>query len=137
MGNLWIGLGCQIDTSTTAIVQTVEQVFKDFHLDLSLVIGLGTVDRKAPHQEILQVCQIKRWQLQFFSAAELAIVTVPHPSITTTVQIGTPTVAEGAALLAAGSGGHLLVTKQIYWQTGKALTIAVARATNTDKMSCC
>ncbi len=137
MGNLWIGLGYQKNTSTTIIVQTIGQVFKDFHLDLSLVIGLGTVDRKANDREIFDICQAKGWQLQLFAVAELSIVTVPHPSIATSIQMGTPTVAEGAALLAAGSGSQLVVTKQIYGLAGQALTIAVARATDADKMSYC
>jgi cobalt-precorrin 5A hydrolase / precorrin-3B C17-methyltransferase len=126
MTRLWVGIGYQKGTLAPAIAQTIAQVLMDFQLDLSLVIGLGTIDRKADDPEIWQICQSHGWQLYFFSSAELAIVPVPHPSALP--QLDTSSIAEAAALLAAGHSGKLLVTKQICWQAGKALTIAVAQA---------
>ena len=120
-----------------AIDQAINQVFTDFQLDLILVQGLGTIDRKVHNSEIQQVCQVRGWPLQFFSAEALAIVTVPSRSATVQQQVQTPSVAEAAALCAAGSRGELLVTKQIYRLAGQALTIAVARAADADKISCC
>lgn len=120
-----------------AIDQAINQVFTDFQLDLSLVMGVGTIDRKAHDPEIRDVCQTRGWQLQFFSAAALSIIPVPSSSAVVQQQVQTPTVAEGTALLASGSGGQLLVTKQIYRLAGQALTIAVAQAADTDKISCC
>ncbi len=123
---LWVGIGYQKETIAPAIEQAIIQVFRDFELDLSLVLGLGTIDRKNSDPAIWQVCHHQKWQIQFFSAPTLATIPVPHP--TTIHQLDTPTVAEGSALLAAGQGGKLLVTKQVCWQAGKALTIAVAQA---------
>jgi cobalamin biosynthesis protein CbiG len=137
MGSLWIGMGYQSGVSTLAMEQAIAQVFIDFQLDLLRVQGLGTIDRKANHPEIYLFCQTKGWQLQFFSAAELAIVTVPHPSLVISTWLGTPTVAEGAAILAAGESSQLIVTKQICGQAGKALIIAVARVADADKIGCC
>jgi cobalt-precorrin 5A hydrolase/precorrin-3B C17-methyltransferase len=58
-----------------------------------------------------------------FSSAELAAVAVPSPSPAVEAAVGTPSVAEAAALLAAGPGAELVVPKQ----TGEQATVAVAR----------
>jgi cobalamin biosynthesis protein CbiG len=137
MASLWVGIGYRQGTSAIAIERAINQVFTDFQLDLSLVIGIGTIDRKAHDPAIWQVCQDRDWQLQFFSAAALSIVLAPSSSAVVQQQVQTPTVAEGAALLAAAPGGQLLVTKQIYRLAGQALTIAVAQAADADKISCC
>ncbi len=126
MHRLWVGIGYQKGISAPEIEQVITQVFRDFDLDLSLVCGLGTIDRKAHDPEIGQVCRTRGWQLHFYAAVALSIVPVPHP--TNISQLDTPSVAEAAALLAAGHNGQLVVTKQICYQTSKALTIAVAQA---------
>lgn len=135
MGNLWLGIGCQRGTTAIIIEQAIAQLVTDRSLDLGLFMGLGTVDRKAQEPGILAVCQTKQWQLRLFTAAELAVVTVPNPAMVVQAQVGTPSVAEAAALLAAGSGSQLLVSKQIYRLAGTALAIAVARA--ADRMNWC
>jgi cobalt-precorrin 5A hydrolase/precorrin-3B C17-methyltransferase len=137
MAILWVGIGYRQGTPAMSIEQAINQVFTYFQLDLSLVRGVGTIDRKAHDPAIWQVCQDRGWQLQFFSAAALSIVLVPNSSAVVQRQIHTPTVAEGSALLAAGLSGQLLVTKQIYRLAGQALTIAVAQVADADKISCC
>jgi cobalt-precorrin 5A hydrolase/precorrin-3B C17-methyltransferase len=57
-----------------------------------------------------------------FPAALLAAVDVPNPSSTVADAVGTPSVAEAAALLAAGPGARLVVDKQ----RGPTATAAVA-----------
>jgi cobalt-precorrin 5A hydrolase / precorrin-3B C17-methyltransferase len=137
MASLWVGIGYQKGTSARAIDQAITHIFADFQLDLSLVIGVGTIDRKAHDPAIRDICQARGWQLHFFSAADLSIVLVPSSSAAVHQHIQTPTVAEGAALLATGSAGQLLVAKQIYRWAGQALTIAVAQVADADKISCC
>ena len=137
MASLWVGIGYQQGISATAIDQAITQVFTDFQLDLSEGKGLGTIDQKAHDPEIWQICQNRGWPLQFFSAAALSIIPVPNRSSAVQQQVQTPSVAEAAALLAAGAEGKLLVTKQIYRLAGQALTIAVAQAADADKISCC
>ncbi len=60
-------------------------------------------------------------QIQFFTAEELASVTVPNPSETVERHVGTPSVCEAAAILGAGDG-QLLVEKV----KGKDWTLAIA-----------
>jgi cobalt-precorrin 5A hydrolase/precorrin-3B C17-methyltransferase len=58
-----------------------------------------------------------------FAAADLAAVAVPNPSDAPLAAVGTPSVAEAAALLAAGPGGELAVEKR----KSAMATAAVAR----------
>ena len=60
-------------------------------------------------------------QFQFFTAQELASVSVPNPSETVERHVGTPSVSEAAAILGAGEG-QLLVEKM----KGKDWTLAIA-----------
>jgi cobalt-precorrin 5A hydrolase / precorrin-3B C17-methyltransferase len=137
MSNLWVGIGYQQGVSAIAIEQVIDRVFTDFWLDRELVAGVGTIDRKATDSVLVQICQCRGWQLQFFAATVLTLVTVPQASPRIFEQVGTPTVAEGAALLSAGGGSQLLVPKRIYGQAGQAITIAVAQTADPDKISCC
>ena len=61
------------------------------------------------------------YPVTFYTAGQLAAVSVPTPSQTVADHVGTPSVCEAAALLASGQG-HLLVTKQ----KGQQWTYAVA-----------
>lgn len=69
------------------------------------------------------------WPLYFYPAAELAQIAVANPSETARRIIGTPGVAEAAALRAAGAGlEDLLVEKQACRGVdGKNTTVAIAR----------
>ncbi len=53
----------------------------------------------------------------------LGTVAVPHPSDVVDAAVGTPSVAEAAALVGAGAGATLAVTKR----RGERATVAVAR----------
>ena len=57
-----------------------------------------------------------------FPSALLGLVDVPNPSAAVDAAVGTPSVAEAAALLAAGPGGRLVVPKR----KGATATAAVA-----------
>ncbi len=58
-----------------------------------------------------------------FDSAALAAVVVPNPSDAVLAAVGTASVAEAAALLAAGRGAQLVVTKQ----KSASATVAIAR----------
>ncbi|WRH67339.1 MAG: cobalamin biosynthesis protein [Planktothrix sp. GU0601_MAG3] len=79
---------------------------------------------------LVELCQAKDWPLRTFSSEILRAVQVPNPSAGVTKAVGTPSVAEAAALQAAGVK-TLLVSKQIYRvstpQIGQAVTVAIAQ----------
>jgi len=85
------------------------------------VTVLATVDRRAA--ALRDLAADRGWRLVAWPAAELARQPVPHPSGTVAAAVGTPSVAEAAALRAAGPAAALIVPKRIFPE----VTVAVAR----------
>jgi cobalt-precorrin 5A hydrolase/cobalt-precorrin 5A hydrolase/precorrin-3B C17-methyltransferase len=79
--------------------------------DEPAVLALGAAAAAAPRRV-------------FFAAEALARVAVPTPSAVVAAHVGTPSVAEAAALLACGVGAELLVEKR----RSEHATCAVARS---------
>ncbi len=79
-----------------------------------------TIDMKADEPFIREL-QARGERVRFFTADELADVTVPNPSLTVQQHVGTPSVCEAAALLASNNG--LLVVPKT---KGKNWTAALA-----------
>ena len=95
------------------------------------VAGLASIDRKADEPALLALAAQRQWPVRWFDAASLAAVAVPTPSAAVAKEMGTASVAEAAAQLAAGPGARLLQTKQIAHAQGAergAATLAVALA---------
>ncbi len=148
---LWLGLGCERNSSETLLERLVEETLAAAGLSAAAVAGLASADRKGDEPALLALAARRGWPLRLFSAAELATVEVPNPSEAVERELGTPSVAEASALLAAGvvsaagdavdlgerrmvqeGGCRLLVEKQIARagaQEQGAATLAVALAT--------
>jgi precorrin-3B C17-methyltransferase/precorrin-6y C5,15-methyltransferase (decarboxylating) CbiE subunit/precorrin-6Y C5,15-methyltransferase (decarboxylating) CbiT subunit len=80
---------------------------------------VATIDLRADHPAVLAIAG---GPPTTFPASLLAAVAVPHPSDAVARAVGTPSVAEAAALLAAGPGARLVVTKR----PGPTATAALA-----------
>ncbi|HVM03374.1 MAG TPA: precorrin-3B C(17)-methyltransferase [Acidimicrobiales bacterium] len=80
---------------------------------------VATIDRRAADPAVTAL----GLPVRAFAAEALAAVDVPTPSEVVRAAVGTASVAEAAALLAAGPGGELVVTKR----AGTHATVAVAR----------
>ena len=80
---------------------------------------VATIDRRAGDPVVTSLAL----PLRAFTAEALAAVDVPTPSEVVRAAVGTASVAEAAALLAAGPGAELVVPKQ----AGKEATVAIAR----------
>ena len=67
--------------------------------------------------------------LHWYSAAQLAAVPVPNPSATVQRYMGTPSVSEAAALLAAQTDLSALVVEKhkLRGPDGKNATVSIAR----------
>ncbi len=124
-----LGVGCDRGTPLETLEAAVDQALALAGLGREAVRGLSTIDSKKDEACILMLAVQSRWQLYFFSAAELAGVPVPNPSATVMKYMGTPAVAEAAALLAARAGlDALLVEKHKHRGTdGKNATVSIAR----------
>ncbi|WP_369132483.1 Rv2231c family pyridoxal phosphate-dependent protein CobC [Modestobacter sp. I12A-02662] len=83
-------------------------------------VTLATLDARAAEAGLRAAARQRGWQLTGHPAATLAAVAVPTPSGLVAAAVGTPSVAEAAALL---GGGELLVGKTAVGR----VTVALAR----------
>ncbi|MBD2531120.1 cobalamin biosynthesis protein [Nostoc flagelliforme FACHB-838] len=144
---LWVGIGCKKRTSWQLIDQAIEQIFRENQLFQSAIAGIATIDTKASEFGLVEFCHLRNLPLKTFSAEILRSVCVPNPARITDHKVGTPSVAEAAAILAASQLTSLtvfpftnieelrvkfLIPKQIFQLQGQpgALTLAVAQASN-------
>ncbi|MEH2128439.1 cobalamin biosynthesis protein [Nostoc sp.] len=144
---LWVGIGCKRGTSWELIDWAIEQVFRENKLTQSAIAGIATIDNKASEVGLVKLCRLRNLPLKTFSAEILSSVCVPNPATISNDRVGTPSVAEAAAILAASQLTSLtvfpftnieelpikfLVPKQIFQIQGQAgaVTLAVAQALN-------
>jgi cobalt-precorrin 5A hydrolase / precorrin-3B C17-methyltransferase len=123
---LWVGIGCERGTPTETIAQAITKVFLEYQLAENAIAAIATIDIKADEIGLLELCQERDLPLITFNKEVLSAVSVPNPSNIVEAEVGTPSVAEAAALSASGSQ-TLLVTKQIFKSVG-AVTIAIAQS---------
>jgi cobalt-precorrin 5A hydrolase/precorrin-3B C17-methyltransferase len=117
------------------IETAIQQVVLRNHLAESAIAGIATIDIKADEVGLVQLCRNRAWPLRTFPPEVLCSVNVPNPSTVVEKEVGTPSVAEAAALLAANGLGAkafvpLLVAKQIFKLEGQpgAVTVAIAQS---------
>ena len=122
---LWIGIGCERDTPKESIETAIDETCKTYHLATEAIAGIASIDLKADEKGIIQVCQRRNLIFKTFTSDELKQIDVPTPSEVVEREVGTPSVAEAAAILA---GQNLRVSKQIF-KSGDglgAVTVAIA-----------
>jgi cobalt-precorrin 5A hydrolase/precorrin-3B C17-methyltransferase len=107
---LWIGLGCERDTSESLLERLVEETLRQHGLAVEAVAGLASATRKGDEPALLALAARRGWPLRLYEAERLAAVPVPTPSPVVARELGTPSVAEAAARLAAAESGGTLAT---------------------------
>ena len=149
---LWVGLGCERGTSQGLMDWAIQQLFQNHHLAPGAIAGIASLTLKADEPGLVALCEAHQWPLRCFSPEALKPIPVPHPSTVVATAVGTPSVAEAAALLAAyqptvtmgrpnlaltpqqleqlPDKTRLRVSKQVFRQSGEpgAVTLAVAQA---------
>ena len=118
---LALGVGCRRRADPRGVVQGVRKALAAARLAEGAVAAVASVDAKADEPALQELARTLAVPFLTFSAAELAGVQVPNPSARVSLAVGTSSVAEAAALSAAGRG-ELLVTKV----KGRSWTLAVA-----------
>jgi cobalt-precorrin 5A hydrolase/precorrin-3B C17-methyltransferase len=130
---LVVGIGATSGIGKDRVADLVARVGIGERFDLRAVKIFATVDRKAQEAGIVDAmedhafwCDDPDVTLVGFAPEELSEVDVPNPSATVRARIGTPSVAEAAALLAARKldPAAVLAVPKI---TGQQVTVAVAR----------
>jgi cobalamin biosynthesis protein CbiG len=142
---LWLGIGCKCGTALPVLEAGVQQALQSQGYLETAVAGVATLDRKVQESALMQLCQSRNWPLRLFSASELAAVKVTNPSQSVAKMVGTASVAEAAALLAAtpenlphslsdslveAERPQLRLSKQVFRLAGYtgAATIAIAES---------
>ncbi|MFH0244927.1 precorrin-3B C(17)-methyltransferase [Streptomyces sp. HK10] len=126
---LAVGVGASRGAPADEVAALVGQALADAGLSPLSVTELATVEAKADERGIVEAARRLGVPLRTHPAGELAAVPVPHPSDAPLAAVGTPSVAEAAALLACGEGAELVVPKRKSAPEGRAamVTCAVAR----------
>ncbi|MDP9901175.1 cobalamin biosynthesis protein [Variovorax ginsengisoli] len=125
-----IGLGCDRGTPEATLQQLLDQALAGLGAQAAQVVAAASIDLKADEAGLLALARTHGWTMQFYAAAELAQVPVPHPSETVRRHTGTPSVSEASALLA---GGGLPMTTLVVEKhkhrgaDGRHATISIAR----------
>ncbi|MGQ4375407.1 precorrin-3B C(17)-methyltransferase [Streptomyces sp. SAS_267] len=107
--SLVVGVGASRGAPVEEVLALVEDTLREAGLSARSVAGLATVDAKSEEPGIVGAAARLGVPLVTYTAEELAAVAVPNPSDAPLAAVGTPSVAEAAALL---GGGELLVPKR-------------------------
>jgi cobalt-precorrin 5A hydrolase/cobalt-precorrin 5A hydrolase/precorrin-3B C17-methyltransferase len=102
-----VGVGCSLGCADEELRALVDAALATTR---GTVVGVVTVDRRAHEPCVVALATHFGVSLQTYPAAKLAAIEVPTPSHVVAHHVGTPSVAEAAALLA--TRGELVVTKR-------------------------
>ncbi|MFC9672464.1 precorrin-3B C(17)-methyltransferase [Streptomyces sp. NPDC056949] len=107
--SLVVGVGASKGAPADEVLGLVRDALRDAGLSPLSVARLATVDAKAAEPGIVAAAEQLGVPVVSYGAGTLAAVAVPNPSDAPLDAVGTPSVAEAAALVA---GGELLVPKR-------------------------
>jgi cobalt-precorrin 5A hydrolase/precorrin-3B C17-methyltransferase len=125
--SLVVGVGASRGAAPDALCESVAAVLARAAVVPSSVDAVVTLDRKAGEPAIRGLGERLGVPVRTFDAAALARVAVPNPSGVVEDAVGTPSVAEAAALLGAGPAANLVAAKHV--SATRDSTVAVARRT--------
>jgi cobalt-precorrin 5A hydrolase/precorrin-3B C17-methyltransferase len=117
--SLVAGVGTSLGAPPDEVSTLLDSVMRGAGLAPESLVEVATIDRRRHEPAVVALGR----QVVAFRADELRGLAVPNPSEVVTAAVGTPSVAEAAALLAAGPGASLVVTKQ----SSPHATVAIAR----------
>ncbi len=124
-----LGIGCDRDTPLQTLEEVVDKALNSIHLNRDAVQQLATIDKKNDEHAILQLAEKYQWPINFYPAEKLAQIEVPSPSAVVLKYMGTPSVSEAAALLAANTNMRNLLVEKFKHRgiDGKNATISIAK----------
>jgi cobalt-precorrin 5A hydrolase/precorrin-3B C17-methyltransferase len=120
--DLVLGVGCSKGASAKDIEALARHALASVDASLESVSKVATIDLKRGEPGLLAFTERWHLPLHYFEAGKLSAVPVPHPSAAVADAVGTPSVAEAAALLGAGAQ-QLLAPKR----SSASVTVAIAR----------
>ncbi|MCL5948401.1 MAG: precorrin-3B C(17)-methyltransferase [Actinobacteria bacterium] len=114
-----VGVGLSSYCTPADLIQVVEGVLSESNISRQAIESLATIDTRRDHPAVRSF----NLPVRSYTAQHLSQVDIPNPSQVVRDTVGTPSVAEAAALLAAGPGAILVVDKI----TATTATVAIAR----------
>ncbi|WP_153814699.1 precorrin-3B C(17)-methyltransferase [Streptomyces sp. SUK 48] len=130
--SLVVGVGASRGAPVDEVLALIESTLREAGLSPRSVAELATVDAKSEEPGILGAAERLGVPVVTYSAEELAAVEVPNPSAAPLAAVGTPSVAEAAALL---GGGELLVPKRKSDAVPAMATCAVVRRAGRGRLA--
>ncbi|MDE2385840.1 MAG: precorrin-3B C(17)-methyltransferase [Alphaproteobacteria bacterium] len=124
---LAVGIGCERGTDPSDVKALLDETLAQHNIARDSVVAFGSIDVKEDEPAITQFSNA-----QFFTAAQLKAEAhrVSSPSAIVEAEVGTPSVAEAAALALVGPQGKLLVPKV----KSKRATLAIAQAASHEDL---
>lgn len=116
------GVGCSTGAPLEELTDLLETALAAAGYASGALAALATLDRRLAEPALRALAERLGVPLLGFSSAELAAVAVPNPSDVVRRAVGTPSVAEAAALLVS-AGGALITPKR----ASRHGTVALAR----------
>lgn len=117
--SLVAGVGTSSDTSPEEVERLLAKALDGAGLAREAVAEVATISSRAEHPAVVAL----GLPVRSFEAARLGSIPVPSPSAAVEAAVGTPSVAEAAALAAAGPGASLVSNKL----RSPGATVAIAR----------
>ncbi|MFI8345824.1 precorrin-3B C(17)-methyltransferase [Streptomyces sp. NPDC085596] len=130
--SLVVGVGASKGAPVEEVLGLIEEALREAGLSVRSVAELATVDAKSEEPGIVAAAERLGVPLVTYPADELAAVTVPNPSEAPLAAVGTPSVAEAAALR---RGGELLVPKRKSAARPAMATCAVVRRPGRGRLA--
>ncbi len=127
---LVLGIGCRRDMQMEHIETAIRKIFEEYDLDIQAVFSMASIDLKKEETGLLQTAAGLGIPFITYSSEELAAVQGDFTESGFVRQVtGVGNVCERAALCSAGTGGRLIVKKQVY----HGVTVAVAEKCLMDE----
>ncbi|MFF9396559.1 precorrin-3B C(17)-methyltransferase [Streptomyces griseoluteus] len=130
--SLVVGVGASRGAPVGEVLGLIEEALREAGLSVRSVAELATVDAKSEEPGIVAAAGRLGVPLVTYPADELAAVAVPNPSHAPLAAVGTPSVAEAAALQ---TGGELLVPKRKSAASPAMATCAVVRRPGRGRLA--
>lgn len=126
---LILGIGCRRGTPGNVIETAVRETLEEHHLDIRGVSEAASIDLKKDEAGLLETAAGLGIPFSTYSSEELAAVQGDFSESGFVRQvIGVGNVCERSALCCAGTGGRLIVKKQVH----NGVTVAVAENTGGE-----
>ncbi len=106
-----VGVGCSRGCAADELLALVDASLHEADAIGEPVGSLATADIKATEPGLVEAARRRGWPVRVHAADVLAGVDVPTPSEVVARHVGSPSVAEAAALLTSGAD-HLLLAKR-------------------------